>query len=116
MSTLSGTRLEFILRIFGVNTDEELISRMTWIGLWYTVSVGLYSFFFPAPYGRYASPKFGPAINARLAWMVRILIQNHLELFHCHLFLFTIDTGKPGGVRVSANLPADTRSLCKQSS
>ena len=90
MSSLSGTSLEFILRIFNVNTDEELISRMTWIGFWYTVSVGLYSFFFPAPYGRYASSKFGPTVNAKLAWMVGItnpflkyFLYNLLILMYC---------------------------------
>jgi len=71
MSALTGTSLEFVLRTFGVSTDEELITRMTWIGFWYTVAVGLYTYFFPAPYGKFSNSQFVPTINAKFGWMIQ---------------------------------------------
>lgn len=79
---LNGTPLGTLYTVFGVNGDKELCARMTTIGIVYTVVVGLYSVFKPAPYGRYAKTNYGPTVNAKIGWIVSL--QNNLMFF----FLF----------------------------
>lgn len=69
---LSGTPLGTLYTVFGVNGDKELVARMTTIGIVYTIVVGLYSVFKPSPYGRYAQTTFGPAVNAKIGWIVSL--------------------------------------------
>lgn len=76
---LNGTPLGTLYTVFGVNGDKELCARMTTIGIVYTVVVGLYSVFKPAPYGRYAKTNYGPTVNAKIGWIVSL--QSNLMFF-----------------------------------
>ncbi|CAG7719998.1 unnamed protein product [Allacma fusca] len=63
--------MSWLLELFQVSTDQELIDRMTLVAVGWTVFVGLYTFFFPAPYGRYTTSWVGPCLPAKLAWLVQ---------------------------------------------
>jgi len=68
---LRGTMWEFVYKAFGSAQDDNLCTWMSTVGLVYTAVVGAYSLFWPAPYGRYATPTFGPTVNAKIAWIVQ---------------------------------------------
>ncbi|CAL8110250.1 unnamed protein product [Orchesella dallaii] len=88
MSSLTGTPLEWIYSVFGVSNDVQLCTKMTNIGLVYTIIVGLYSLLFPAPYGRYASSSFGPTINPKIAWMIQ-----ECMAFFCPIMIIIMTAG-----------------------
>ncbi|ODM99565.1 3-oxo-5-alpha-steroid 4-dehydrogenase 2 [Orchesella cincta] len=88
MSSLNGTPLEWMYTVFGVSNDSQLCTKMTNIGLVYTVVVGLYSVLFPAPYGRYSSSSTGPTINAKVAWMMQ-----ECMAFFCPMGIIIITAG-----------------------
>jgi len=55
----------------GVSKDIPLCDWMANIGIAFTVLAGSYTIYQPAPYGRFSDSRFGPTINARLAWIIQ---------------------------------------------
>jgi len=72
MGILSATCIHWVYPLFGVQTDHDLITKMSTVGLIYVIGTLLFLIFQPAPYGRYSKSVFGPTINAKLGWMVHL--------------------------------------------
>lgn len=73
--SLQGTLFSWAYNFFRISGDEELIYRMTLIAIVYTVVVGIFSIFKPAPYGRYCGEQAGFTISATTSWIVSLFIQ-----------------------------------------
>jgi len=66
---------EFIInhvhQLFRAKNDSEMFSQMVWISFLYTLTVLVSMLFFPAPYGRYSSNKFGFMLPGRISWIIQ---------------------------------------------
>ncbi|KAI9556417.1 hypothetical protein GHT06_016205 [Daphnia sinensis] len=71
--THSGDKFirDYLHPLFRTNNDSEMLTRMVWIFLFYTLSVVVIMFVLPAPYGRYSSSRFGLLLPGKLAWMIQ---------------------------------------------